>query len=503
MSDNNHDVYRSLDAAAIQWLFHRSVDQDRLEELLRHAGPQDGDVCPTPQPLLQQLQALARMVLRQNALAPPPDLEQEPGLAPVMPQLTEGVNGSGSVLRLPTGLVRFIDRDDDVYEIEEESRVTYEDRKTIHTKRTRVGFFPDTLDDDLPESMEEETETVYDGKDAKNGEVVSKRELIKVRRKEKKQQQRAEKLKEQNRQLLKQQEKNEAERAAFHEEISKLRRQLDIEQGRSRRFQQQAERVTQLEEEIKRLEQESTNRQETIEQLSAEGAHVDVLQKRLHLLQQENISLRTSLINGLDDIIGERIGLLRRLDETKADVTAALNRVRTERDLYIESSAQAHRTDSPRVGIFVDVQNMFYAARKRHNGKLNYQDLIDYTVRDRLMAKAVSYIIQTPDVDQSSFIAFMERCGYKVKSKELKTRLDGSAKGDWDMEIAMDIISSIDQLDVVVLVSGDGDFVPLVKMLKKHGLKVEVASFEYNTAMELRDIADTFLPIGEGLILDH
>ncbi|MBI2566832.1 MAG: NYN domain-containing protein [Candidatus Schekmanbacteria bacterium] len=174
-----------------------------------------------------------------------------------------------------------------------------------------------------------------------------------------------------------------------------------------------------------------------------------------------------------------------------------------ERSLQVDEWAEKNKNGRRRLGVFVDVQNMFYAARSQFHGRLDYECLLETLQRDRDVAIAVAYTIQTPDVDQSSFTSFLEHCGYTVKTKALRTRLDGSAKGDWDMEMALDIISFIGQLDVVTLVSGDGDFVPLVKLLKRHGIEVEIAAFRYNTAVDLRENADHYLPIGEELIIDQ
>ncbi|HID57225.1 TPA: NYN domain-containing protein [Candidatus Poribacteria bacterium] len=164
---------------------------------------------------------------------------------------------------------------------------------------------------------------------------------------------------------------------------------------------------------------------------------------------------------------------------------------------------QKVKRDKPRVGVFVDVQNMFYAARENYNGKLDYAKLLDVVVRDRILVTANAYVVYNPEIDQSSFLSFLEYQGYKVKSKNLTVRSDGSAKGNWDVGMTIDIISMIDELDVVAIVSGDGDFCPLVEMLRKNGITVEVYGFERNTSMELKGLADEFYPIsGDMVIID-
>lgn len=173
----------------------------------------------------------------------------------------------------------------------------------------------------------------------------------------------------------------------------------------------------------------------------------------------------------------------------------------------LQANARARldrRTDIPatelRVGIFVDVQNIFYAA-KPFNARLDFEKLMELSVGKRRLIRAIAYVVQSPDVDQSNFISMLQQKSYEVKRKDLRQRSDGSAKGDWDMGMAIDIMRFVDKLDVVVLVSGDGDFVPLVDLVKTLGPRVEVISFTYNTARDLINSADEHIPIEEALLL--
>ena len=95
----------------------------------------------------------------------------------------------------------------------------------------------------------------------------------------------------------------------------------------------------------------------------------------------------------------------------------------------------------------------------------------------------------------------LKKKGYQVRRKELKSFTDGTAKGDWDMGIAIDIIEAVRDLDVVALVSGDGDFVSLVQLVKRMGPVVELYAFSHNLSGELRETADKFLEIGSEMLL--
>jgi uncharacterized LabA/DUF88 family protein len=155
-----------------------------------------------------------------------------------------------------------------------------------------------------------------------------------------------------------------------------------------------------------------------------------------------------------------------------------------------------------RVGVFVDVQNMFYAAKHLYNSKLNFARLLDYIARDRPLVRAIAYVVQTPEIDQSNFLAMLRSNSYEIRSKDLKQRPDGSAKGDWDMGLALDALAMADRLDVVAIVSGDGDFVDLVNFLKARGVRVEVYSFPYSTAEELRHTATEYYQMGTEMVIN-
>lgn len=154
-----------------------------------------------------------------------------------------------------------------------------------------------------------------------------------------------------------------------------------------------------------------------------------------------------------------------------------------------------------RVGVFIDVQNMFYAAKHLYSSKLNFPKLLDFIARGRPLCRAIAYVVKTPEIDQSNFLTMLRSNGYEVRVKDLKQRPDGSSKGDWDMGLALDALMMSEKLDVVAIVSGDGDFVELVSALKARGTRVEVYSFPYSTAEELRGAATEFFQMGPEVVL--
>ena len=216
-----------------------------------------------------------------------------------------------------------------------------------------------------------------------------------------------------------------------------------------------------------------------------------------------------TLATVLTDLTGKMQTLSTRVDVTREEHHKEWDLLRRElQTLRVESTAAAkpmrralpHREEEHRVGVFVDVQNMYYAARQ-FQARLNFEKLLQATVGKRRLIKAIAYVVRSREIDQSTFVTMLQQRNFEVKQKELRVRADGSTKGDWDMEMAIDIIRLAEQLDVVVLVSGDGDFVALVNLIKNKGPKVEVFSFPHNTSKDLMEAADRYCPIETEMLL--
>ena len=209
-----------------------------------------------------------------------------------------------------------------------------------------------------------------------------------------------------------------------------------------------------------------------------------------------------SLVEINERVTREAIGSARE----RRDIQKALAELRERMDDLQEGRHAALRPHGQtpeaeqRVGIFVDVQNIFYAA-KQFNARLDFEKLLNAAVGRRRLIRAIAYVVQSPEVDQSGFISMLQQKSYEVRRKDLRLRSDGSAKGDWDMGMAIDIMGLVDKLDVVVLVTGDGDFVSLVNLVKTIGPRVEVISFLHNTARDLVQSADLHLPVEEALLM--
>ena len=154
-----------------------------------------------------------------------------------------------------------------------------------------------------------------------------------------------------------------------------------------------------------------------------------------------------------------------------------------------------------RVAVLVDVQNMYYAARNHYNSKLEFSKLLARLLRGRRLTRALAYIAERPGMEQDKFVEVLRRNGYEVRKKILIERSDGSQKGDWDLGMALDAVALADKVDVVIVVTGDGDFVTLVHYLHTRGVCVEVASFPETTALELIRAAAHYHRLDEKVLL--
>ncbi len=146
-----------------------------------------------------------------------------------------------------------------------------------------------------------------------------------------------------------------------------------------------------------------------------------------------------------------------------------------------------------RVGVFVDVQNMYYSARAMYGAKVNFKEVLKAAVKGRVLVRALAYVIRTEEVTRETFFDALENIGFEIKAKDLQIFVGGAKKGDWDVGIAMDAIELAPRLDTVVLVSGDGDFAPLLEHLRRAmGCRVEVVAFGKSASKQIKDIADDF-----------
>jgi uncharacterized LabA/DUF88 family protein len=150
---------------------------------------------------------------------------------------------------------------------------------------------------------------------------------------------------------------------------------------------------------------------------------------------------------------------------------------------------------SKNVAMFVDVANMYYAARGQ-DVDVDYVALLKHATKGRDLIRAYAYTGLDPENEnQRKFIDFLAKNGYKPVVKDIRKFGDGRMKANLDIELVVDLFRLADRMDIAVIVSGDGDFAPAIKALQDKGVRCEVISFKPNTSSDLIAVADEFMDI--------
>ncbi len=150
-----------------------------------------------------------------------------------------------------------------------------------------------------------------------------------------------------------------------------------------------------------------------------------------------------------------------------------------------------------RVGVFVDMQNLYHSAKNLHGARINFAELVKLASANRQIVRALVYVVKSGETDEKAFFDALEKSGLELKMKDLQVFAGGAKKADWDVGMAVDVISLAKQLDVVVLATGDGDFVPLVEYLQHNGVIVEAMSFGRSTSLRLKEVVNNYIDLDE------
>jgi uncharacterized LabA/DUF88 family protein len=151
-----------------------------------------------------------------------------------------------------------------------------------------------------------------------------------------------------------------------------------------------------------------------------------------------------------------------------------------------------------RIGVLVDVSNMYHSAKNLFGKKVNFQEILKQAVAGRKLIRATAYAIRKETEEETPFFEALSQQGFEVKMKDLQVFAGGAKKGDWDVGITIDAIKLSEKLDVIVLVSGDGDYLPLVSYLQNNkGCLVEIMAFAKTTSARLIEEADDFIDLSK------
>lgn len=148
-----------------------------------------------------------------------------------------------------------------------------------------------------------------------------------------------------------------------------------------------------------------------------------------------------------------------------------------------------------RVGVFIDTQNLYHSARNLYKARVNFGAVLKEAVAGRKLVRAVAYVITSETGEEKNFFDALAKFGIETKTKDLQIYYGGFKKGDWDVGLAVDAIKFAPKLDAVVLVAGDGDYVPMVEYIQSMGTQVEAISFGKSTSGKLREAVDDFIDL--------
>lgn len=155
------------------------------------------------------------------------------------------------------------------------------------------------------------------------------------------------------------------------------------------------------------------------------------------------------------------------------------------------------RHDDQRVAIFIDTQNLYHSAKNLYKSKVNFGAVVATALGNRRLVRALSYVVNTESGEESAFFDALEKVGIEIKTKDLQIFYGGAKKADWDVGMAVDAIKMAHKVDAIILVTGDGDFIPLVEYVKSQGCQVEAVTFGRSASGKLREVVDDFIDLDE------
>lgn len=150
---------------------------------------------------------------------------------------------------------------------------------------------------------------------------------------------------------------------------------------------------------------------------------------------------------------------------------------------------------SQRVAVLIDTQNMYHSAKHLYDAKLNFPAIVRAATEDRQLIRAIAYVAKSKTGEELAFFEALVGGGIELRVKEVLEFSSGVKKADWDVGMAIDAAKLAHKVDVMILMTGDGDFVPCVEYLQARGVIVEVVAFGASTSSELRGACDSFFDI--------
>ncbi len=155
-----------------------------------------------------------------------------------------------------------------------------------------------------------------------------------------------------------------------------------------------------------------------------------------------------------------------------------------------------------KIAIFADVQNLYYTTRQAYARQFDYKALWSRISAEGQIVSATAYAIARDDDGQRKFQTALKSIGFTIKLKPFIQRSDGTAKGDWDVGIAIDVLETAKHVDNVILLSGDGDFDLLLEKIRQdYRISTEVYGVPALTANSLINAANVYHRIEGDLLM--
>jgi uncharacterized LabA/DUF88 family protein len=151
-----------------------------------------------------------------------------------------------------------------------------------------------------------------------------------------------------------------------------------------------------------------------------------------------------------------------------------------------------------KVAVLIDIQNLYHSAKNLYNSRVNFKEILKSAIAGRGLVRAIGYVIKTETGEETPFFKALTEMGIETKMKDLQIFAGGMKKADWDVGMTIDAVRLADTyVNAIILVTGDGDFIPLVEYLKAKGIQTEVISFGRSTSGKLKEAADDFYDLDE------
>ncbi len=148
-----------------------------------------------------------------------------------------------------------------------------------------------------------------------------------------------------------------------------------------------------------------------------------------------------------------------------------------------------------RVAVLIDVQNLYHSAKNLYQARVNFREILRLAVSQRNLIRIFAYVVKTKTGEEKPFFDALTKLGIETRVRDLQEFYGGLKKADWDVGITVDAVKIAPNVDTIVLVSGDGDFLQLVEYLKNQGKRVEIIAFGRSASAKLKEVGDEFIDL--------